>query len=419
MTRLSLSLVALARAIALATRRRRSAAGRRDVEGQPLAANAERLAKALDFLGAPLAGRRREGAGEGHRGQGREEGAGGARQARAVRREHQPGVAGEGRPRAGRGAGLQQAGWTPVLVKVVNESTVKKPLRILSPQAGPVYSGPGRNEKDPKDDPKIVERFLQVEMFTAPPMTAGPERARRSSTPSRSSTRPRPASARRPSASTSARGTRTSASAARPPVLFDVKPAIAGEARRSPTSTASRPSAGSRSPTRPGTSTRRRPSGSPRTSSSSSRSTGPTAAPCCCRRASSRWSTAAGRSIALKPQKVKIDGRQGRRRARGQARALDQPGGLRLVQRRPPHPRRRLRPLHEPDRGRAARGHVPARQGRRAERRLLPDVGAVLRLPAEVLRGRARTSSASRSPSSSTTSRSAASARRRSATSAC
>ena len=32
-----------------------------DVEGQPLAANAERLVKALEFLGAPLPGRRREG----------------------------------------------------------------------------------------------------------------------------------------------------------------------------------------------------------------------------------------------------------------------------------------------------------------------------------------------------------------------
>ena len=40
----------------------------------------------------------------------------------------------------------------------------------------------------------------------------------------------------------------------------------------------------------------------------------------------------------------------------------------------------------EPDRGRRARGHVPAGQGRGAERRLLPDLGAVLRLPAPVLR---------------------------------
>ena len=128
---------------------------------------------------------------------------------------------------------------------------------------------------------------------------------------------------------------------------------------------------------------RRRPSGSRPTSSSRSRSTGPTAAPCCCRRANSRSSTAAGRNTGSIAQKINVAERAaGREHRRRQARTLDQPGRLRLVQRRPPHPRRRLRPLHQPDRGRAARGHVPARQGRGAERRLLPDLGAVLRLPA-------------------------------------
>jgi hypothetical protein len=38
-------------------------------------------------------------------------------------------------------ARLPQAGYTPVLVKVVNESTVTKQLQIDSPQAGPVYAG--------------------------------------------------------------------------------------------------------------------------------------------------------------------------------------------------------------------------------------------------------------------------------------
>ena len=78
----------------------------------------------------------------------------------------------ESRVKVARGpaeAKLNQAGWTPILVKVINESTVKKPLRILSPQSGNRFSGSG--DKNPKDDPKIVERFLQVEMFTAPPMT--------------------------------------------------------------------------------------------------------------------------------------------------------------------------------------------------------------------------------------------------------
>ena len=74
-----------------------------DVEGQPLAANAERLVKALDFL-ARFAGRHQHGTGEGRRGQGCEEGAGDARQARALSRD-QSRVAREGgsrtRPRRG------------------------------------------------------------------------------------------------------------------------------------------------------------------------------------------------------------------------------------------------------------------------------------------------------------------------------
>ena len=53
---------------------------------------------------------------------------------------------------------------------------------------------------------------------------------------------------------------------------------------------------------------------------------------------------------------IDAEDHRARRRARptidGQAGALDQPDGLRLLQRRPPHPRRRLRPLHQPDRGR-------------------------------------------------------------------
>src|SRR5262249_44259568 len=62
---------------------------------------------------------------------------------------------------------LQQGGYTPVLVKVVNDSTVKKALSISSPQSGPVFAGGGA--RNTKADPG---RFLQVEMFASPPMTA-------------------------------------------------------------------------------------------------------------------------------------------------------------------------------------------------------------------------------------------------------
>jgi hypothetical protein len=142
-----------------------------DVEGQPVAANAERLMKALDFLGFPLpepTAKELKAAIE-------------AKDAKKVQEVLDKRVLfvvtlnPEARVKVARGpadAVLQQAGYVPALVKVVNESTVKKSLKIVSPQSGPRYSDAGKQAKEPKADPKIVGRFLQVEMFTAPPMTA-------------------------------------------------------------------------------------------------------------------------------------------------------------------------------------------------------------------------------------------------------
>jgi hypothetical protein len=168
MTRLSLALIAsLAVAPAVLAADPPPAV---EVEGQPLAANAERLLRTLDSLGAPLPPDV------------------GKALAKAIAdkdaKKVQEALDGhvlfvvninpESRVKVARGpaeARLQQAGWTPVIVKVVNESTVKKALRILSPQSGFVTSGAGRNERNPKDDPKIVERFLEVEIYKKPPMT--------------------------------------------------------------------------------------------------------------------------------------------------------------------------------------------------------------------------------------------------------
>jgi hypothetical protein len=139
------------------------------VEGQPLAANAARLAKALDFLGAPLPADTAKALAKAIDDKD-------AKKVQEVLDKHVLFVVNinpESRVKVARGpadAKLQQAGFTPVLVKIANESTVKKTLKILSPQSGNRYSGAG--DKNPKDDPKIVERFLQVEMFTDPPMTA-------------------------------------------------------------------------------------------------------------------------------------------------------------------------------------------------------------------------------------------------------
>jgi hypothetical protein len=76
---------------------------------------------------------------------------------------------------------LQQGGFTPVLVKVVNDSTVTKPLRLSSPQAGPPYAGVATLSMTRQDQMFLKgnentrgskDRFLHLEMFTDQPMTA-------------------------------------------------------------------------------------------------------------------------------------------------------------------------------------------------------------------------------------------------------
>ncbi|MBI4624163.1 MAG: CehA/McbA family metallohydrolase [Verrucomicrobia bacterium] len=150
------------------------------VEGQPLAANVERLAEALDYLGAPLPAEMRTALKQ----------AGQARDAQKLQELLDPRVLlvvhinPEARVKVVRGpalAGLQQAGYTPVLVKVVNESAGTQRLRIGSPQAGPVYAGVAklsmeRQRQEPlrenENTTGRTDRFLDVEMFHSPPMTA-------------------------------------------------------------------------------------------------------------------------------------------------------------------------------------------------------------------------------------------------------
>jgi hypothetical protein len=134
-----------------------------EVEGQPLAANVARLTEALDFLGAPMPLKAAEAI--------KAAGQDGAKLQQALDplvllRVH---INPEARVKVARGKGdatLQQGAFTPVLVKVVNESTVKSRLNITSPQAGDRYVRDAREQA--KADPT---RFLQIEMHTAPPMT--------------------------------------------------------------------------------------------------------------------------------------------------------------------------------------------------------------------------------------------------------
>jgi len=133
-----------------------------DVEGQPLAANVERVQQALDVLGAPLPAEVQAALKEAGRD---------AKKIQEVLDKRAllvMNINPESRVKVARGAGpavLQQGGYTPILIKVVNDSPVKATPRISSPQSGPRMTGGSGN---PKGDPS---RFLLVEMFQKPPMT--------------------------------------------------------------------------------------------------------------------------------------------------------------------------------------------------------------------------------------------------------
>lgn len=151
----------------------------REVDGQPFAANVLRLLDALDYLGHPFSAEQSAAIRDAAK----------RRDARRLQQLVDPQVLllvsinPESRVKVSRASGpaeLQQAGYTPVLVKVLNDSTVTKRLRIASPQAGPVYAGVAelsmrRQQQEPLRENENVgvatDRFLQLEMFQSPPMT--------------------------------------------------------------------------------------------------------------------------------------------------------------------------------------------------------------------------------------------------------
>jgi len=149
-------------------------------EGQPLGANVTRVVQALDLLGRPLPEELKAKLADAAK----------ARNAEALQKFFDPQVLllvalnPESRVKVSRGpaeAVLQQAGYTPVLVKIVNESTVTKRLKITSPQAGPVYAGAfpgsvGVRQQQPElaenqNEKGATDRFLAVEMYGQPPLT--------------------------------------------------------------------------------------------------------------------------------------------------------------------------------------------------------------------------------------------------------
>ena len=150
------------------------------VDGQPLAANVDRLVESLNYLGQPLkpelvkqlqeAGKQRD-----------------ANSLQRILDQHVLFLVSlnpEVRVKVQRGpaqAILQQGGYSPVIVKVVNDSTVTRELKIDSPQAGAVYSGAAisilkRQAQTELNDNQNLRnsrnRFLEMELFHSPPMTA-------------------------------------------------------------------------------------------------------------------------------------------------------------------------------------------------------------------------------------------------------
>lgn len=151
-----------------------------EVAGQPLAAQVGRLLQALELLGRPLAPELRKP----------------LQQALAAEDSAKiqtlldsqvllvAAINPEARVKVSRGpapARLQQAGFTPVVIKIINASSATPRLRLTSPQAGTAYAGTARfslhrqQQAELADDgpaPDNLRRFLALDLFTSPPLAA-------------------------------------------------------------------------------------------------------------------------------------------------------------------------------------------------------------------------------------------------------
>jgi hypothetical protein len=141
-----------------------------DVEAQPLADNVRRVVRALTELGNPLPVDQVTALNKAAK----------AQDIKKLQELLEPLVLinihlnPEARVKAKRGeapANLQQNGYTPFLIKVHNESTVTKSLRVTSPQALPIHSGGRAKGKGVITFEDVLDRFLELDMYTAVPMT--------------------------------------------------------------------------------------------------------------------------------------------------------------------------------------------------------------------------------------------------------
>jgi len=148
------------------------------VEAQPLAAQAARIADALAYVGAPLSAADRE-----------------ALRAATARPDASTAIQAildplclievhinpESRVKVGPGparAELVERGWRTFLVKVRNEAGVTARLRVSSPQAQRVFArGQGGFSMDPRpaqtiSPADVADRWLDLELFDKPPLLA-------------------------------------------------------------------------------------------------------------------------------------------------------------------------------------------------------------------------------------------------------
>ncbi|MFO0968444.1 MAG: CehA/McbA family metallohydrolase [Gemmataceae bacterium] len=137
-----------------------------DVEGQPLARNVDRLLQALEYLGHPAAPDVVEPLRKALKEQ----------DAAKIQKLLDPHalilvtINPESRVKVKRGpapALLQQGGYVPAIIKVVNEAGVTKPLQVRSPQALQIYS---RGKAGEIKEADIKDRFLDVEIFHSNPL---------------------------------------------------------------------------------------------------------------------------------------------------------------------------------------------------------------------------------------------------------
>jgi hypothetical protein len=136
----------------------------KDVELQPLAAQAQRVGEALELLGAPLSAAEREALAQAGKSQDATKGIAEIQSVLDKRCLAVVTINPESRVKVERGAAepdLIEAGWRTFLVKVFNDAGVTAPLAIKSPNAQPLHNSP------PSD---VRNRWLDIAPLVSQPM---------------------------------------------------------------------------------------------------------------------------------------------------------------------------------------------------------------------------------------------------------